>query len=298
MNCGSHRGTIALEEAEVLSQQSWAGGQYVLRLRAPRCAARAAPGSFAHLSCGAGIPMRRPLSIMRADPATGTIEFLYKVIGQGLAALAAHRPGDTVSCLGPIGCGFAPDIARPRSLLIGGGVGIPPMVFLAESLSRDRSAGWQPLVLMGSELPFPFHVCTAATPVAGIPPAATGAMPLLEALGIASRLASRAGLAGCYSGFVTELAADWLGTLDTTTRREVAVYACGPTPMLRACAVLAQRFDVPCQVSLEEYMACGVGGCAGCAVPVATPAGPAMKRVCVDGPVFPADAVFPAAAQG
>ena len=297
MNCGSHRGTIAIEDAEVLSQDSWAGAQYVLRLRSPRCAARATPGSFVHLSCGAGIPMRRPLSIMRADPAAGTIEILYKVIGQGLAALAARRPGDTVSCLGPIGCGFVPEIARPRCLLIGGGVGIPPVIFLAESLNKDRSAGWQPLVLMGSELPFPFHVRRAATPVHGIPPEATGAMPLLESLGIPSRLASRAGLAGCYSGFVTELAADWLGTLDTATRLEVAVYACGPTPMLRACAVLARRFDVPCQVSLEEYMACGVGGCAGCAVPVATPEGPAMKRVCVDGPVFRADALFPAVAQ-
>jgi len=73
----------------------------------------------------------------------------------------------------------------------------------------------------------------------------------------------------------------------------VAVYACGPTPMLRAAAQVAQRFSVPCQVSLEEFMACAVGGCAGCAVPVATDRGVAMKRVCVDGPVFDANAVFP-----
>jgi dihydroorotate dehydrogenase electron transfer subunit len=297
VNCGAHRGTIAIEDAEVLSQEAWPGGQYVLRLRAPRCAARAMPGSFAHLSCGAGIPMRRPLSIMRADPATGTIEILYKVVGQGLAALAAHRPGDAVSCLGPIGRGFVPVASRPRCLLIGGGVGIPPMIFLAESLIRDRSAGWQPLVLMGSELPFPFQVRSPAMPVPGIHEMATGAMPLLESLGVPSRLASRSDLAGCYSGYVTELAAEWLASLDTASRREVAVYACGPTPMLRACAMLARRFDVPCLVSLEEFMACGVGGCAGCAVAVETPEGPAMKRVCVDGPVFQADAVFPAAVQ-
>ena len=73
------------------------------------------------------------------------------------------------------------------------------------------------------------------------------------------------------------------------------IFACGPTPMLAAVARLAREFGLPCQVSLEEYMACAVGGCAGCAVQVETPEGPAMKRVCVDGPVFAAQAVFPAA---
>jgi dihydroorotate dehydrogenase electron transfer subunit len=74
------------------------------------------------------------------------------------------------------------------------------------------------------------------------------------------------------------------------------MFACGPTPMLEAAAALAAEFDLPCQVSLEEYMACAVGGCAGCAVAVRTPDGVAMKRVCVDGPVFEARDVFPAPA--
>jgi len=74
------------------------------------------------------------------------------------------------------------------------------------------------------------------------------------------------------------------------------MFACGPTPMLQATARVARRFGVPCQVSLEEFMACAVGGCAGCAVPVVTDAGLAMKRVCVDGPVFDANAVYPPAA--
>jgi dihydroorotate dehydrogenase electron transfer subunit len=95
---------------------------------------------------------------------------------------------------------------------------------------------------------------------------------------------------------VTDLAAEWLGSLPEAARAEVEVFACGPTPMLRAIARVAQRFKVPCQVSLEEFMACAVGGCAGCAVEVQGPGGPAMKRVCVDGPVFDANAVFPPAA--
>ena len=94
---------------------------------------------------------------------------------------------------------------------------------------------------------------------------------------------------------MTELAAAWLGSLEPRALGEVEIFACGPTPMLKAVARVARRFGVPCQVSLEEFMACAVGGCAGCAVPVVmTPARPAMKRVCVDGPVFDAQAVFAA----
>jgi len=117
-------------------------------------------------------------------------------------------------------------------------------------------------------------------------------MPLLEDWGIASRLTSRSGFAGCHDGYVTDLARPWLAQLDAATRAEVEIFACGPTPMLKAVASLASEFGVACQVSLEEFMACAVGGCAGCVVEVATPQGKAMKRVCVDGPVFDATTVF------
>ncbi len=286
----AHRGTIFLEQARVVTQLAYDAEQFVIRLAAPQCAARAQPGSFAHLTCDVSIPMRRPLSIMRADAKAGWIEILYKVVGAGLQALAARKAGDAVSVLGPIGQPFSVHPQRPRTLLVGGGVGIPPMVFLAERLKEDRS--YKPLVLMGSEVPFPFRTRPSATVVAGMPAGTLACMPLLEAWGVPSRLASRADFAGCYSGFVTELAAEWLASLGPEQLAEVEIFACGPTPMLKATAQLARQFGVPCQVSLEEFMACAVGGCAGCTVEVRTSQGPAMKRVCVDGPVFDAYAVF------
>jgi dihydroorotate dehydrogenase electron transfer subunit len=127
-----------------------------------------------------------------------------------------------------------------------------------------------------------------------MPEGAIACMPMLEEWGIASRLATLAGYPGCYDGYVTDLAAAWLGSLDRSALAEVEMFACGPTVMLKAAATVARRFGVPCQVSLEEFMACAVGGCAGCAVKVESPQGPAMKRVCVDGPVFDAQAVFAA----
>ena len=279
-----HRGTIFVEDAEVLDVEAWPGEQYIMRLVAPKCAGRARPGSFVHLSCDPMLPMRRPLSLMRADPGSGVIELLFRVVGEGMLLLARRRPGETVSVLGPIGRPFSPSPGRPRPLLIGGGVGIPPMVFLAETLAQG-------VIFMGSETPFPFAATESRLPVAGLPADVTMAMPLMETLGVPSRLASGAGFEGCYRGFVTELAREWLRSLDAAALRQVEVFACGPNPMLKAAAALAQDFGLPCQVSLEEYMACAVGGCAGCTVLVNTPTGPAMKRVCVAGPVFDAGTV-------
>ena len=284
------RGTLHLEDAAVVRQTAYEGGQFVLRLQAPACAVHAEPGQFVHLTCDPSIPMRRPLSIMRVERQAGWIEVLYKIVGAGLRALATRGPGETVSLIGPIGHPFRPHPERPRAVLIGGGVGIPPMIFLAERLRAGRA--FSPLVLMGSEIPFPFRARPSVIVVPGMPAGTIACMPLLEEWGVASRLASRSGFPGCFEGYVTELAGEWLSSLGAPELAEVELFACGPTPMLAAASQLARRFGVPCQVSLEEFMACAVGGCAGCTVRVRTPEGDAMKRVCVDGPVFDALTVF------
>lgn len=288
----THRDTIFVEDAEILAHQSFAGEQYVLRVKAPKCAAKAQPGSFVHITCDPALPMRRPMSIMRVSREDGWVEMLYKAVGEGTRLLAQRHVGDVVSLMGPIGIPFTPDPAKPRALLIGGGVGIPPMVFIADHLRRDKSAAWKPFVIMGSEVPFPFKVQPSSIMVNGLPDGVIGGMPLMDDWGIPSRLASLQGYAGCFEGYVTDLARAWLNSLDETQKAEVAIYTCGPTPMLAAVAKLAREFDLPCQVSLEEHMACAVGGCAGCVVKVETENGPAMKRVCVDGPVFDAYKVF------
>ena len=144
----AHRGTIHLEEGAIVQHTRYEARQYVLRVAAPRTASRATPGSFVHLRCDARLPMRRPLSIMRADLSSGWIEVLYKVTGEGTAALAEQPVGASISVLGPIGQGFTLHPERARVLAIGGGVGIPPMVFLAEYLRGDPRATWKPLVLM------------------------------------------------------------------------------------------------------------------------------------------------------
>ncbi len=287
----ANRATIALEDAQILEQRAYPGHQFVLRVRAPSAARKATPGSFAHISCDPTVPLRRPLSIMRADPVEGWLEFLYKPHGTGLEKLAARPKGAKISVLAPIGRGFALPPGRPYLLALGGGVGIPPMLFLADR-ARGQT-GLRPFVLVGSEVPFPFEVIASRLAVPGMPADATYAVSLLESWAIPSRLASNAGLPGSHRGFVTDLARQWLNALGPDERAKTAVFACGPTPMLAASARLAREFDLPCQLALEEFMACGVGGCAGCNVLLHTADGPAMKRVCVDGPVFDAREVYP-----
>jgi dihydroorotate dehydrogenase electron transfer subunit len=288
-----HRNTIFPEQAEILSHQAYDGNQFIMRVNAPRCAEHARAGSFAHIQCDPMLPMRRPISIMRASAQQGWVDFLYKIEGDGTRLLSQRQPGEKIDMLAPIGMPFEPDMNRSRPLLIGGGVGIPPMIFLAEQMHRQADI-WQPLVLMGSEVPFPFRARPSEIMIDGMPDGVIACMPLLDEWNIPSRLSSLQGFAGCYEGYVTDLARHWLQQLPDSERTQVEIFACGPHPMLSAVATLAREFSLPCQVSLEEFMACAVGGCAGCVVEVQTETGPSMKRVCVDGPVFNAAAVFPA----
>lgn len=286
-----NRDTIFVEDSKVIDVSTFSGEQYIFRLSAPQCAGRARPGSFVHAQCGDELPMRRPLSIMRANAEEGWIDLLFKVVGEGLGLFATKKPGDKLNLIGPIGRPFEPHAGHPNTLLIGGGVGIPPMIFLAEHL-KNHGNDWHPLVLMGSEIPFPFELRKSAIACNWLAKETDSAMPLLDEWGIPSRLASLSEFGGCHRGFVTDLGEKYLASLTPDEHQKTEIFACGPTAMLEAVADLARKYDIPCQVSLEEFMACAVGGCAGCTVLVQTPEGPAMKRVCVDGPVFDAAAVF------
>ncbi len=195
-----HRGSIFLEDATVIEHIAHEGDQFILTVEAPEIAQRAVPGSFAHIQCDPDIAMRRPLSIMQADSDRGTVEFLYKTVGAGLRSLSALPEGRELSLLGPIGNGFSPDPARSHKLLLGGGVGIPPIRFLAEQLNDEGFDMTKLLVLMGSEVPFPFPVEPSAIEVAGIGAGATHSLAGLEALGIPARLASLQGYPGLSPG--------------------------------------------------------------------------------------------------
>jgi len=280
-----HRNTIFEEQAEVLAQAAHPGDQYLMRLHAPKTAAAAQPGQFVHLRVSAERPLRRPISIMQTDPEKGTIDLLYKAVGTGTRLLATRKKGDTLSLLGPVGRPFNLSDTSKRYVLIGGGVGIPPMIFVAE-----RLRGQAPVVLFaGSEVELPFALKPSTAILPGISGNAILGIASLEERGIATRLATNAGLYGCYQGYVPDLACDYLQALSEPERARCVLLSCGPHPMLHAVARLGRELDIPTFLSLEEFMACGIGGCAGCVVKTEEADGEHYRRVCVDGPVFPSE---------
>ncbi len=282
----NNRDTIQVTDCQILAHYRFEGEQYILTLASDEIAERTKPGQFVHISVSTSLSMRRPISIMSVDVENGSFDLLYKVVGEGTRQLAERKIGDVLSIIGPIGNGFKMT-DKKLPLLIGGGVGMPPMIAIAQHI---QNSNYDPFVILGSEVPFPFipELSKMGKPC----PRASHTMPLLEEWGVACRLASLQNYEGVFKGFVTDLARVYLDTLSTEELAQVEIYSCGPHPMLEAVAKLAEEYDLPCQVSLEEYMACAVGGCAGCVVQVQTEQGLAMKRVCVDGPVFDARTVF------
>ena len=207
---------------------------------APRSAQRATPGSFVHLRCDPRLPMRRPLSIMRAAPGGGVDR--SAVQSHRRRHRSARRPGGRcddqrarTDRQGLYAASATTTRTRHRWWRRHSADGVPRR----EPALRPR-AHWKPLVLMGSEIPFPFRARPSRIMVPAAPAEAIACMPMLDEWGVPSRLASNAGYAGCYSGHVTELAARWLAALAPAELAEVAIYACGPTAMLAATARLAR----------------------------------------------------------
>ena len=283
----TNRDTISVNDCQILAHYKFEADQYILTLESQEISQATRPGQFVHLSVSGMLAMRRPISVMSVNKDNGTFDLLYKIVGEGTRQLAERKIGDIVSVIGPIGNGF--EVTENKiPLLIGGGVGMPPIIAMAQELKGNSL--YKPYVILGSEVPFPFDA--SESKLNGYQSSKFHTMPLLEEWGIPCGLASLQNYDGVYQGYVTGLAKDFLDSLSSDDLSNVEIYTCGPHPMLEAVSKLASEYSIPCQASLEEFMACAVGGCAGCVVEVQTENGPAMKRVCVDGPVFEAQSVL------
>lgn len=260
-----HARPIFRIQATVTTLRELSPGYFLLILHAPELAHAAQPGQFAQLRVvGQDVLdplLARPISIHHVDTAAGDVSFIFKVVGRGTALLAAAKPGEELIVLGPVGNGFhIPDTATSLAL-IGGGVGMPPLYYLAETLRRTRPA-------LGISL---FY--------GGRTSADLLLLPEWDALGVSVYPATDDGSLG-YHGLVTAVLTPQLVTIDFLA-------ACGPRPMLQAVQGLGLAAKIPGQLSLEARMACGVGACLGCMCGTVS----GGRRVCIDGPVFALDEV-------
>jgi len=225
------------------------------------------PGQFYMLrgDWGADPLLGRPLSILGENPSEGTIRFLLKVVGRGTRLLYELEPGQKVFGLGPLGRPFPRVVeGEGRRVLVGGGVGVPPMVYLAGKLKEESLAF---TFLQGARTERDLVL-----------------LEDLEAMEVEPVLATEDGSRG-RRGLVTEPMKDLI------ERGADAVYACGPEGMLKAVADLC-RGKVACHMSLEARMGCGYGVCLGCVVPVQRDGHRVYERVCKEGPVFDGEAVL------
>ena len=287
----TNKDIIFEEKAEIVDQVKFEADQFVTIVKAEKSSQTAKPGQFAFVECGGDTLLRRPLSYLRSSKEDGTVEFMYKTVGHGLESLSQLKKGDEIKIMGPIGNGFAIPSGKKSAILIGGGVGIPPVLFMGEEIKKING-GIDLVAFFGSEIPFPFQTCDSDLVIPGLNFSVNKSIDDMEKLGIPCRLSSQAGYEGCHSGYVTELAKSFIETLSDGEKTETIIYACGPESMLKAVAKLAKDDQLDCVLSLEEYMACAIGGCAGCTVRVLEDGHERMKRVCVDGPVFDAEQLY------
>jgi dihydroorotate dehydrogenase electron transfer subunit len=275
----SHAAELKASRSKVQWVQEWAsvveqsgeGDVYKLTLKAPEIARRAVAGQFAEVRPvpGRGAVaidplLRRPLSICEIRPEEGIITLIYRVVGRGTALMANVTAGQELDLMGPLGHSF-PDPAAGKGLLVlvGGGLGIPPM---AAAAARARAAGRHVTAVLGAR---------SARYLAGAAE--------LRATGAPATIMTDDGSAG-QQGFVT---VPLKQLLDLNAAGEV--WACGPEAMLAAVKALCAAAGVPCFVSVERHMACGFGACIGCTVPKAGE--PGFLKACQDGPVFLAEEV-------
>lgn len=260
-------------QCKVLAHTQVGPTEYRLLLQAPDIARDSLPGQFVQLLYGApyGPAMRRPFSVFECDRTAGTFAVIYMTRGNFTVGMTHVAVGEWVSAVGPLGNTFScPDTPGIRHLLVAGGVGAPPMRFLAESLTTAGST--QVVVINGAR--------TASHLIASHE---------MAALPIRLVTMTDDGSAG-EKGLVTAALAR-----EIETGGPCAVYSCGPTPMLRAVSDLCASKGVPCQISVETVMPCGVGVCMGCVLKVRDPqseAGFVYRRACCDGPVFEASEVI------
>lgn len=249
---------IALE-TEILWNTKVDSDVYALVVQGGALSSQARPGQFIHLQIPSGtLLLRRPFGIADTDEREGNLTMYYRVTGKGTHAMVDLRRGDTVNCLGPLGHGFSLNAKKP--LLIGGGIGLAPLLFLAKRFRREAD------ILMGGrnrqELFWE---------------------KLFEPYANKCFITTDDGSLGT-KGFTTDLLPDIL-----RDKEYDCIYTCGPEIMMRGIAEIALKHDIPCQVSLEKRMACGLGACLSC---VCDTANEERKKICKDGPVFWAQDVF------
>lgn len=261
--------TIINEDTRIEGNAKVGPGLFMLEVSAPGIAGSILPGQFVHMKVPNmdGHILRRPFSVFAKDDARGTMEILYQVVGYGTDKMTLLEPGDHAEMIGPVGRCWSPADDVRKALLVGGGVGAAPLFMLAEQLVAD---GVETHVVLGAS--------TADTLVC---------RPRYDGLACERfAFATDDGTLG-RSGFCTSLAEEAIEEVANSGKPFDYAAVCGPEPLMKIVSKMALDAGIPCQVSMEKRMACGIGACLSCVVETSD----GKKRACVDGPIFDAEEI-------
>ena len=267
------------QQAEVIQQRELAAGIFDLLLKASDVAAQARAGQFVDLYCAdKSRLLPRPISLAGFEKETGQIRLVYRISGAGTEEFSRLQAGGSVALLGPLGNGFPlEEAAGKQVLLLGGGIGIPPLLQTAKALRQIKEASLRPAEI---------------TAVLGYRDADTFLADEFAAVCDRMLLATEDGSIGIKGTVLDALTADRAAGSGKPAAPDARIFSCGPTPMLRAVKAYAEQEAIPCLVSLEERMACGIGACLACVCRTEETDGHSQvknRRVCKDGPVFRAE---------
>ena len=254
---------FAPERVTINGVRHLSGDYYSLKMGPVSRIRKCRPGQFVHLGLSdRDVFFRRPMSIASVDTTSAEMEIIFKVCGRGTTMMTEYKRGDQISLLGPLGTGFTKPHKKEICLIVAGGVGFPPLSYLAGSLIEN---GRDP-----KSIEFFYGGRTADEIVQ---------RSRFKKLGVQFHPATDAGSFG-FNGLVTEALEAYLAV---SPEQQYRLYACGPEPMLKATDQLALRHGIPGQLSLEAPMPCGIGVCLGCVVSLKNGG---HARVCTEGPVF------------
>lgn len=271
-------------KAKLIENKRVKGAYWRGILETPLIAKQASPGQFVQIRLGdiRGPLLRRPFSIHKVHGPT--FEILYQVLGQGTEVFSSKKAGEYLDIIGPLGNGFELFSSRPNILIVAGGIGVAPLLFLAEKLtySVERRAYRKDKGLELSAKRYPCLAGRQALNAIVLIGAKTKGQILCEKdfidTGYSVKIATDDGSRG-FKGYVSSLLRQELSIIDYQLS---TIYACGPKPLLKEVAAISKRYNIPAQISLEEHMACGIGACLGCVVKTRS----GFQRVCKEGPVF------------
>ena len=275
--------TVYTEKVKIINYyQVDSNSDVIIRFTSEKCSQTARAGMYIKLKYKNSL-IKKPYQIMRVSKINKWLEILCDKSDEKINFDNSIKDISPIILIGPRGNGFSFN-NKKISLLIGEGDGISPLIFLADEIKKTSKQ--KPIVFFSSNKTFPFKYSPSKYILKDFRPDVIASLDFFESMGFVSRLASEQYLPGCYNGNVTDLAEEWIKTLDLKQVENINIYACGTKKMLKNVSIIAKKYNIECQICILNFLVCIPGEC------VCLINDKGQKKICNDGPVFKSEEIY------